>query len=383
MKDVVGRRSMAWGMLSATVLVMSAGCGGLPTRSELPAEVRIPASLWHPVERRDTLRTLTVQERARHCPDYLETLLPPFLPEVKLIGSLTNYNSVAQAFISALASYLPYTVAFGEPGHTERLYAYLVKAAESKAFLQRVGNDFGINGYSYDNEPAYVQSLMLIPLSLSYDYLSQTYGANDPGIVKIRHWGDALFNAVIRAGDRLQKGYDRWAGKAAGFSLWGAVSGNREAVSAGWNLFDFGQSVVRKDGRHIYASYYASDARKAIKYLNMAVGMQVLAAEGLASAGFGDIYDWKEDERRGSLHDAVHRLVEFSNTVPGSHLNNHYHPTLKGPAWIEFYLRRFPGTPTSALIERSIERPDKYGFYTGYFGGWTTCLVYPLPGNGQ
>ncbi|GAB4352849.1 MAG: hypothetical protein Kow006_17680 [Gammaproteobacteria bacterium] len=85
-----------------------------------------------------------------------------------------------------------------------------------------MGNDFGVNGYSYDNEPGCVQTLMLIPLSLSYDDPSQTYGANDPGVTKIRQWGDALFNAVKRAGDQLQKGYHRRAGKAAGFSLWGA-----------------------------------------------------------------------------------------------------------------------------------------------------------------
>lgn len=359
----------------ATVFFFT-GCATIPDSSELPVQFKVPVSVWQPVQRQQALRALAPEDRARLCPDDDATLFPPLLREVKLIGSLTNYNSVAQAFIVAISNYLPYAVAFGDRENVERLRDYLIEAAESRAYLQRYGNDFGINGYAPDNEPAYVQALMLIPLSLAYDYLTQVYGRDDPGTIRIREWGDALVDAILGAGDRLQKGYDRWAAKAAGFGLWGAVSGNTKALRAGWGLFSFGQSVVAQDGRHVYADLYSGT--QAIKYLIMAIGMQVLAAEAFAAAGFEDVYAWKSSDGKGSLHDTVHWLMLYSGTVPGSYLGSHYHSTLKGPAWAEFYLRRFPGTATNRLIEQTINRPTKHGIYTGYFGGWTTCLVHPL-----
>lgn len=295
--------------------------------------------------------------------------------EVRLSGPLTNYGSAAQGFILTLDNALAVAVVAATRESIDRLHALLLRAADGEAFTRLVGNTFNLDGYARNNEPAYIQSLLLIPLSLSYDLLQQTHGQDDPGLTRIRQWGDRLFHSASHAGDRLQNGYDRWAGKAAGFAMWGAVSSNHDALSLAWKLFRTGQSVVDRSGRHFYGR---GKPNEILKYSNMAIGMQVLAAEALTIAGVADAYDYRKNDRKGSLHDAVRWLVEYSDAQPNSFLTNPHHDSLKGLAWVEFYLARFAGTPAGARVAQLLKRPLYNGIFTAFFGGWTTCLVSPL-----
>ena len=100
------------------------------------------------------------------------------------------------------------------------------------------------------------------------EVLVEAYGWNDPGVQKIKSWGDQIYQAANSGRDNVSRGTDRQAGKAAAFRT---ATGNVDAFRSGYKQFRIASNrTISSDGS--YRSTFIHGVNQRLYYANLTMG---------------------------------------------------------------------------------------------------------------
>lgn len=237
-----------------------------------------------------------------------------------------------------------------------------------------------ISSYNPYNEPAFYGAILLIAASQSYAILEPHLTAQEKQILK--SWGEKVFKASSTARDS-KKGVDRMAAKAAGFTSWGLVTGNSRVFKRGQQHF---RSIVKGDIRKNGSSRFFTQGHQKgveLKYMNMTYGFLSVAASALEAKGqqgFG------YNSGKGSLIDGLNYLITRSfdpsqrQDISGKQsylkwLQKPHHVTVGSWAFLEYAAHSSAAAKGVPLLSKALSYRKGQGFFSGYYGGYTSCLI--------
>nr|WP_309503467.1 alginate lyase family protein [uncultured Roseovarius sp.] len=234
------------------------------------------------------------------------------------------------------------------------------------------------NGYA---EPAYSAAVFLSAAAQSYALIEPQLSSDEKKLLK--SWGSRIYRASQNARDDSKKNaLDRRAGKAAGFTSWGAATGDQKIYRAGVAHFKSVVGHIRRDGRDDFFTEKDFMDGRELKYLSFTYGHLSVAAAIMESRGEAGFSYRKSG---GTLADGLNYVISRSfDPSLRKHIakkqedvrfaSNPRHLTVSSWAYMEFaarsvYVRQnVPGWKRALLVR------GNGGFYGGNHGGYTSCL---------
>ena len=263
------------------------------------------------------------------------------------------------------------------PDEVDLIRSELTKIAESGALLKI--KPYYLNGGDPDNEPIFEQAVTLIPLSYAMEVLVEAYGWNDPGVQKIKSWGDQIYQAANSGRDDVSKGTDRRAGKAAAFAMWGTATGNVDAFRSGYKKFRIASNrAISSDGSFRSTSIHGVSTNLRLYYANLTYGFLVLAADALRKAGIEEALTWGNEG--ASVSNGASWLMataaQWKKQGRGdtSFFTGGKSAGSRSLGWVEVLLAAIPESPQAKIVAEHYSRRRWGGVFSAYHGGFTTCL---------
>ncbi len=360
------------GLLTAVLLAgcATAGKGVDPTIPIRP--------VVDPGARKAALAALSPSERRTYC--YGRVHDTAHLSPVATIGGpIRRQQSNAQRagnvlFENIAAWYL------GREGAADAIRRTLAEGARIRAFAKLARySPRGYTNYNPMNEPAWQVANFMVPLAHAYAVLEEEYPEETDLLSSVRQWGDRLFEATSNAGDSFRgraRGADRRALIAAGWALWGNVTGNRDILARAYRYYLLGVESIGHGG--VERLFRFTHPERHLYYANMTYGAASVAAHALYRSGAGDVYTVAPGG--GTLVEGVTWLwTRYSKNAPADLLRRH-HPGSRGVGWVELFVREFPGHTTARDMETWLAaHPGPY--YVNMGGGPTTCLFRRITAN--
>ena len=324
-----------------------------------------------PNERRAALAEFTRVERRQYCRSEIHSAL--FSTEARISGAIDRSDSNAQKAGSAVFK----TVERWYAGHDEALIdlrEMLAEGAQMQAFTKVLPyHEHGYPGYNPMNEPMYEVANFLIALAHAYAILDDV-GEDKELLAQVKPWGDRLFEITNAGKDDFigkLKGVDRRVLIAQGWAHWGNLTGNREAIDAAYRYYIHAMRSIGTGGRDIvWRKRVRGD--KLLYYRNLTYGPALATAYALRRSGVPDVYEVAP--RGGTLVEGITSLWDALLKRNPSELMRIRADGSRAVAWIELFIREFPGHPTTKKMEKwlSAHAVPRYAYTNG--GGPSTCL---------
>ena len=274
-----------------------------------------------------------------------------------------------------LASYL-----YGREHAAEKIYEGLLEGARTDAYSVITPDASAESHWKWD-EPTYYASMILWPLGYAYVLLVDEYGEDDPGVKKIKAWGDRLYVSSeskpvkwISDGGFL-KGPDRAGLKAAAYSIWGNATGNEEALIKGYRYFRHAMNTVGRAGKDIYWRKDAEirEMNKTLKMIGMTTGPALYAAYALSLSGVERIFE--EAPRGGNIKEAVAWLIKRAKETKDKIYTKHFGYAIS-MGYIELFMKLFSEHPVAVTEQAIRKHRTLYTVHVG--GGPATCFLRDL-----
>ena len=308
-------------------------------------------------------------------------------PAFQLSGTdLAFYRSNSEPMVSLLFAEV---ATAAQTGKVDNLKNLMVSMADKNHFSQIARFQpktwegtvpSWLSSYNSLAEPVYHAALFLVAAAQAYAILEPHLTRDEKALLK--KWGTGIFKNAKNARDgSAGKAYDRRAAKAAGFTAWGAATGDQPAYRAGVSLFKSVVAHINKDGSDDYFTVSGHKGNE-LKYLNMTYGHLSIAAaimESRGDVGFG------YRRRGGSLADGLNYLISRSlNPASRSKIarNQKYLKFTKqarhvtSGSWSFMELAALSGVVRQSVpdLEQALRVRGSRGFYGGHHGGYTSCL---------
>lgn len=355
-----------------------------------------PSRVFDVNARRQAMAALTLTEQVDFCGaqpilDRLDYQTPRAVVLRPHPRGLYIFNTLD--YVAAIHAGVETFIGNGDTAALAYLKQIILDAANDGAFTLGSNNTAGPRFLHGPREPAFVQAILLIPISHAIEVLRSQNQLDSTQLATIESWGKLIFDRSKNVSDRTIN--DVTAAKAAAYMTWGAAIGDNEIFQNGLQRFDRVASTMRDDGSYeIFIGGPAGsrlDPREYVRASNQIVGWMTIAAEAAAQNGI-DAYGF---EYGGStLHDSVQWHVNASTdprsqsrTPPNQNLRHMARRKVDSVfsfAWVEPYLSRFPDEQASIT---ALEAVDRIGsgepLYSGMYGGTLQCYYRPTgsPGN--
>lgn len=258
--------------------------------------------------------------------------------------------------------------------HFTKLTPFVPKTWEGKtpAWLRDYGK------YNALDEASFSASILLIAAAQSYGVLKPGLSAAEKKAINA--WGKKIYRNAKSKGSKAS---DAKAVRAAGFTTWGAVSGDSPIFSAGVSLFGSVVSGIGRDGRDKYFSKPTYAGRE-LKYFHMTYGFLSVAAWAIEKNG-GKAF--RKTRGGGSLIDGLNfhlemsfypdRRTRISRQQEVRYLKKSRAVTASTLSFIEFVRDAGITNGEMPLLDKALGYRNRggNGFYSGYYGGYSTCIV--------
>ena len=264
----------------------------------------------------------------------------------------------------------------GDDHAAERIRDTLEAGARIDAFTEIAPySPSEYSGYNPMNEPVWQVANFLIPLAHAYLILEEEYPENKALLSDVKRWGDRLFRSSRDARDDFQGksgGIDRRALIAAGWAFWANAANNQDALAQAKRYYN---RALRSVGRGGADRKWHHKGKDRIYYANMTFSAALVAAYALRRSGVDDVYT--AAPAGGTIVEGAAWL--WNALVEGGHtdLLRTRSPGSRNVAWIELFIREFPGHPATAGM-RSWIADSPHPLYGNMNGGPTTCLYRRL-----
>ncbi len=310
-------------------------------------------------------------------------------PTVSVVGSdLAKYRANTDPMIALLHHY---NVAAARSGDVGRLKALMLDMASKGHFTKltpfKPKTWYGkkpswLSTYNGFAEPAYSAAVFLGAAAQSFAILEPHLSDGEKKLIK--SWGFKIFKASQNARDDSKKNaLDRRSGKAAGFTSWGAATGDAAVYRAGVSHFKYVVSHIKKDGRDDFFTVKDHMDGRELKYLSFTYGHLSIAAavmESRGETGFG-----YRRSGSGSLADGLNYLITRSfdpstrkyiakNQQDVRFASKPRQLTVSSWAYMEFAARSSYVRQNVPGWKRALSVRGRQGFYGGHHGGYTSCL---------
>lgn len=228
---------------------------------------------------------------------------------------------------------------------------------------------------SYD-EGAFSGAVLLLAAAQSYGILKPHLSAKEQKAAKT--WAKKLASVVKSKGS---KGSDAKAVRAAAFTSWGAVAGDKSLYGSGVSLFKSVVGGISKSGSEKYfmAKKFSG---KELTYHNMTYGFLTVAAWAIENQG-GKGFLYKRGGG-GTLIDGLNFLLtqtyypqkrtKISKKQQLKYVGKTHGVTASVLSYFEFARSAGYSTQYIPLINKALSGRNS-GFFSGYYGGYSTCLV--------
>ena len=351
----------------------------VPENESVFDNVKIPAQLIGVENRRTSLLAMNLKDQFNRCAftDGGDLITPQVVSMGE--GAIQFAIATSNSFMIGLHYLVAGAIRQDNPDRVSdrvaRIHSGLTKAADSGALL-KVKPEYRWGGNPY-NEPMFEQAITLIPLSYAMEVLVEAYGWNDPGVQKIKSWGDQIYQAANSGRDDVSKGTDRQAGKAAAFAMWGTATGNVDAFRSGYKQFRIASNrTISSDGS--YRSTFIHGVNQRLYYANLTYGFLVLAADALRKAGIEEALTWGNEG--ASVSNGASWLMataaQWKKQGRGdtSFFTGGKSAGSRSLGWVEVLLAAIPESPQAKIVAEHYVRRKYGGVFSAYYGGFTTCL---------
>lgn len=277
-------------------------------------------------------------------------------------------------------------------GQIKTLKAFVINLAETKSFTKikpfkpltfHGKKPSWLSSYPPFQEGQFEIGMMLHAMAQSYAILKPHLSGSEEKI--IFDWADASIKEM-NSKPQLKGSYDIKASMAAGLTTWGLVSGRKDALRKGKSIYKSVINATDSKGRiKVFINpniFYG----KELRYLHMTNGYLAIAAWALDKSGDRSIRS--DIKKRGNLVDGINFTTlailddKFRYEISKQQIEvDEMRSQTSSTYWQSFahleYMSALGITETDlpALKYTDTIKKRRGGYYSGFHGGYTSCLL--------